>query len=75
MVNGGIFPISKEIQAQASMKRIIGMRIGAIHSRGTLIARVLKKSCGSPAPGELHQEGRKGRLRDLVNLTIGERKK
>jgi hypothetical protein len=41
MVNGRIFPISKEIQA--SMKRIIGMRIGAIHSRGTLIAGVLKK--------------------------------
>jgi hypothetical protein len=44
MVNGGIFPISKEIQA--SMKRIIGMRIDAIHSRRTLIAGLLKKRCG-----------------------------
>jgi hypothetical protein len=58
MVNGGIFPISKEIQA--SMKRIIGMRIGAIHSRGTLIAGVLKKSCGSPAPRVTPPGGKKG---------------
>lgn len=58
MVNGGIFPISKEIQA--SMKRIFGMRIGAIHSRGTLIAGVLKKSCGPPAPGVTPPGGKKG---------------
>jgi hypothetical protein len=57
MVNGGIFPISKEIRA--SMKRIIGMRIGAIHSRGTLIAG-LKKSCGSSAPGVTPPGGKKG---------------
>lgn len=58
MVNGRILPISKEIQA--SMKKIIGMRIGAIYSRGTLIAGVLKKELWVACSGVTPPGGKKG---------------